>query len=218
MRALLRAADAGVLRVLLPFVTSADEFLHARTLIDAIRAELGTHDSGADRRDDRGPGGGADRRSVGAGARISSASGRTTSSSTRWPWTGPTSGWPDTTSRRAPAVLRLLRGIAARREACALRGGRLRRDGGRSAAGRPARRPGLPIVQHGPERDSRGQTQLSAPSTAHRATETRQTSAASATSADAVYQVLEPMAADVGSALDKALGARLGAVLDRDGS
>ena len=42
MRALFRAADAGVLRVLLPFVTSADEFGHARTLIDAIRAEVGT--------------------------------------------------------------------------------------------------------------------------------------------------------------------------------
>jgi len=41
MRALFRAADAGHLRILLPFVTSADEMRQARVLIDEIRREVG---------------------------------------------------------------------------------------------------------------------------------------------------------------------------------
>jgi phosphotransferase system enzyme I (PtsI) len=41
MRALLRAAPAGTLRVLLPFVTSSDELRAARALIDDIRREAG---------------------------------------------------------------------------------------------------------------------------------------------------------------------------------
>jgi phosphotransferase system enzyme I (PtsI) len=39
MRAILRAAPAGNLRVLLPFVTSSDELLAARVMIDEIRRE-----------------------------------------------------------------------------------------------------------------------------------------------------------------------------------
>lgn len=41
MRALFRSADAGTLRVLLPFVTSADEFKQARVFIEAIRRDAG---------------------------------------------------------------------------------------------------------------------------------------------------------------------------------
>jgi phosphoenolpyruvate-protein phosphotransferase (PTS system enzyme I) len=41
MRALLRAAPAGTLRILLPFVTSSDELRQARELIDEIRREVG---------------------------------------------------------------------------------------------------------------------------------------------------------------------------------
>jgi len=41
IRALLRASDAGALRILLPFVTTADEMRQARAAIEAIAAELG---------------------------------------------------------------------------------------------------------------------------------------------------------------------------------
>ena len=41
IRALLRAADAGTLRILLPFVSSSAEMQRARNLIDAIRREMG---------------------------------------------------------------------------------------------------------------------------------------------------------------------------------
>lgn len=41
IRALLRAAGAGQLRIMLPFVTSAEEFRAARALIDDIAASLG---------------------------------------------------------------------------------------------------------------------------------------------------------------------------------
>jgi phosphoenolpyruvate-protein phosphotransferase (PTS system enzyme I) len=41
MRALFRAADAGTLRVLLPFVTSADELRQARRFIEEIRRDTG---------------------------------------------------------------------------------------------------------------------------------------------------------------------------------
>jgi len=42
IRALFRAADAGTLRVLLPFVTSAEELQQLRALIDEIRREMRT--------------------------------------------------------------------------------------------------------------------------------------------------------------------------------
>ncbi|ODS59441.1 MAG: phosphoenolpyruvate--protein phosphotransferase [Acidobacteria bacterium SCN 69-37] len=41
IRALLRAADAGVLRILLPFVTTGDELRGARTVIEEIARDLG---------------------------------------------------------------------------------------------------------------------------------------------------------------------------------
>ena len=41
IRALLRAADAGTLRILLPFVSSSAEMQRARNLIDEIRREMG---------------------------------------------------------------------------------------------------------------------------------------------------------------------------------
>jgi phosphotransferase system enzyme I (PtsI) len=41
VRALLRSADAGCLRILLPFVTRAEELRLARRIIDEIRGELG---------------------------------------------------------------------------------------------------------------------------------------------------------------------------------
>ena len=41
IRALLRAADAGMLRILLPFVSSAAEMQRARDLIDEIAREMG---------------------------------------------------------------------------------------------------------------------------------------------------------------------------------
>jgi phosphotransferase system enzyme I (PtsI) len=40
IRALLRSADAGVLRILLPFVTTSEEVVQARQLIESIRREL----------------------------------------------------------------------------------------------------------------------------------------------------------------------------------
>jgi len=41
IRALLRSADAGTLRIMLPFVTTSEELRHARMLIDEIRREAG---------------------------------------------------------------------------------------------------------------------------------------------------------------------------------
>jgi phosphotransferase system enzyme I (PtsI) len=44
VRALLRSADAGVLRILLPFVTTGDELRFARGVIDEISREVGAGD------------------------------------------------------------------------------------------------------------------------------------------------------------------------------
>ncbi len=147
MRALLRAAPAGTLRVLLPFVTSSDELRAARALIDDIRREAGaTHDR-ADRRDDRGAGG--------------RAHGRSSRPARRFPERRHERPDPvhsgDRSHRRAPRGPLRADGAGgaaapadhlARGPARPVRSGRVRRGGGRSAAGRAPRGPRLPDVQH----------------------------------------------------------------------
>ncbi len=78
LRALLRAAPLGQLRVMFPFVTSVEEMRLATAVVREVADELGRPAAVAHRCDDRGAVGGAGRRPAGPRVRVLHASAPTT--------------------------------------------------------------------------------------------------------------------------------------------